>query len=187
MEAEKKPVAPETLRVHTDPRELEAWRRLRSSNEKTKVALRGRQRMGPATPPRGYNRSPAPGAPVNGNANGNGRRHVPGAAPPSHSPSPGPEGEKKSSRKRNKGAKKDGEEKGKKDAGDADSGRPSLDVPVNGKTNGRSTWRRYTPLPQINVDVSPTTPTLDSALDPAAKKIRNLNKKVWFQRRVFMS
>ncbi|KAG7453195.1 translation initiation factor eIF-2A [Guyanagaster necrorhizus] len=134
---------------------------------------------GTATPPRGYNRSPAPGTSVNGNVNGNGRRHVPGAAPPSHSPSPGPEGEKKSSRKRNKGAKRDGEEKGKKDAGDVDSGRPSLDVSVSGKANGKVNVEAAPPPPQVIVDVaSPVTPTLDSALDPAAKKIRNLNKKL---------
>lgn len=162
---------------------------------------------GSATPPRPYSRSPAPpgsmpngngngyGTPPNGHANA-GRRQVPGAA---HSPSPGPEGDKKSNRKRNKGGKKEGgqdqergakkdgakgNEKGGDDSANA-SPRPSLEIRVNGNSNGNGKAggkfdEQIVLPPQLEVDVagSPVTPGLDSALDPVAKKVRNLNKKV---------
>lgn len=189
---------------------------------------------GTATPPRMYNRSPAPGAGpreggyqyANGGGNGGGggyggpggqqnggRRHVPGAP---HTPSPGPDGGEKKNRKR-KGKKEGGEEgqqgqggnqnqggnggnQKRKDKGeraangerseDAASGRPSIEVTPdvdgeagaapNGKlhlANGNGTL--YIPPPDLNVDgESPITSALDSALDPVAKKARNLNKKV---------
>ncbi|KAG1815826.1 eukaryotic translation initiation factor eIF2A-domain-containing protein [Suillus variegatus] len=136
---------------------------------------------GSATPPRGYNRSPNPpgsmghangGTPSNGNGhyqNGNGgRRHVPGAAPktPSTAPVPGAEGSEKKPKK--KGKKKE------KGTGEAGSGaatptgeasvRPSIDVTVVGtQTPGQGSV--------------PPTPGAES-LDPVAKKVRNLNKKL---------
>ena len=160
---------------------------------------------GAATPPRAYNRSPGsiPGAPGYGQAtNGNGsahyqqqqqqggRRVVPGAASP-HTGSPGPEGK---GNKKKKGGKREGED-----------GRGSLEIQVNGlengqgrgggpnqsqgqgrggkKTNGAGAAPVPAPAPPVAEAETTTTPTtpgpgLDSALDPAAKKIRNLNKKV---------
>ncbi|KAJ7142141.1 eukaryotic translation initiation factor eIF2A-domain-containing protein [Mycena crocata] len=172
---------------------------------------------GTATPPRGYNRSPAPGAgPPNGYQNGNGggygggyggpggqqnggRRHVPGAP---HTPSPGPDGEKKNRKRK---GKKDGEEgqqqnqpsnnqKRKDRAAERaasgeqgeDAGRPSIEVtPANGEApngklhSGNGNGTLFIPPPSLDVDgESPLTGGLDSALDPVAKKARNLNKKL---------
>ncbi|TFK35523.1 eukaryotic translation initiation factor eIF2A-domain-containing protein [Crucibulum laeve] len=150
---------------------------------------------GTATPPRGYNRSPnppgAPGYGQNGSYQGgqggqNGaRRQVPGAA---HSPSPGPDAEKKNRRKKGKKDGEKGEEGGE--------GRPPLEVVVNGegrqqsgkgnkKANGVQAVPAPAPAPApvpapvtiIEVE-TPTTPGLDSALDAVAKKVRNLNKKL---------
>ncbi|KAJ7500388.1 eukaryotic translation initiation factor eIF2A-domain-containing protein [Mycena galericulata] len=183
---------------------------------------------GTATPPRGYNRSPAPGAgPPNGYQNGGGgngyggygerngqqngsRRHVPGAP---HTPSPGPDGEREKKNRKRKG-KKDGEEgqgqganqnhngnqnsnQKRKDKGDRtpsgeqgeDAGRPSIEVtPVNGDAdaapngklhNGNADGTLFIPPPGLDIDGdSPLTGGLDSALDPMAKKARNLNKKL---------
>ncbi|KAJ6606067.1 eukaryotic translation initiation factor eIF2A-domain-containing protein [Mycena vulgaris] len=185
---------------------------------------------GTATPPRVYNRSPAPpgaGPPNGGYQNGNGggyggpggqqngnRRHVPGAP---HTPSPGPDGEKKNNRKRK--GKKDGEEgqgpnpnpnqnqnqnqnpnqnQKRKDKGEReraangeqgeDAERPSIEVtPVNGEAeapngklhSGNGNGTLFIPPPGLDVDgESPLTGGLDSALDPVAKKARNLNKKL---------
>ncbi|KAG6811806.1 hypothetical protein H0H92_005729 [Tricholoma furcatifolium] len=129
---------------------------------------------GTATPPRGYKRSPhlPPGAaPPNGqNGNGHrqqGRRQVPGAPPPQHSGSPGPEGDKKGGQRKRKGKKEQG------GAGDEGSGVDSQQV--SGAT---------TPVVQQELVVaapspmSPVTPGLDSSLDPVAKKVRNLTKKL---------
>ncbi|KAJ7611801.1 eukaryotic translation initiation factor eIF2A-domain-containing protein [Roridomyces roridus] len=166
---------------------------------------------GTATPPR-YSRSPAPpgaGSPngyhhPNGQQNG-GRRHVPGAAP--HTPSPGPEGDKKSNRKRK--GKKDGEEGGQQqqqqgggngngngnqkrkekekdkggangDAAAGESGRPSIEVtaPTNGENgNGNGNGSSLFIPPGLDDDM-PLTPGADGSLDPIAKKARNLNKKL---------
>ncbi|KAJ7184591.1 eukaryotic translation initiation factor eIF2A-domain-containing protein [Mycena filopes] len=204
---------------------------------------------GTATPPRGYARSPAPGAGPgqngyqngggNGNGNGNGggpynreggyggqqngnRRHVPGAP---HTPSPGPEGGEKKTRKRK--GKKDGEEgqggqgqgqgqqqgpnpnnnqkrkeRGERNgngngngngsgeqAGGEDAGRPSIEVTTpngesaaapNGKLHsGNADGTLFIPPAGLEIDgESPLTSGLDSALDPVAKKARNLNKKL---------
>ncbi|KAJ7700725.1 eukaryotic translation initiation factor eIF2A-domain-containing protein [Mycena rosella] len=192
---------------------------------------------GTATPPRGYNRSPAPpgsGPPgaynQNGNGNGNGggyggqqnggRRHVPGAP---HTPSPGPDaGEKKNNRKRK--GKKEGEEgagqgqgnqnynqngngnqgqnqnggqgqkrkdKREQAAGGGEQGEPSIEVtPANGTGevegaphgklhSGNGNGTLFIPPPGLELDGdSLLTGGLDSALDPAAKKARNLNKKL---------
>lgn len=135
---------------------------------------------GSATPPRGYNRSPNPpgsmghangATPSNGNGhyqNGNGgRRHVPGAAPktPSTAPAPGAEGDKKPKKKGKKREKVPGEagSGAVTPTGEA-SVRPSIDVSVVGtQTPGQGSV--------------PPTPGAES-LDPVAKKVRNLNKKV---------
>jgi translation initiation factor 2A len=110
--------------------------------------------------------------PSNGNGhyqNGNGgRRHVPGAAPKTlpTAPAPGAEGGDKKPKK--KGKKKE------KGSGEAGSGaatptgeasvRPSIDVTVVGtQTPGQGSV--------------PPTPGAES-LDPVAKKVRNLNKKL---------
>ncbi|KAJ7712124.1 eukaryotic translation initiation factor eIF2A-domain-containing protein [Mycena maculata] len=180
---------------------------------------------GTATPPRGYNRSPAPGAGPNGYQNGNGngnvygpyggpgqqnggRRHVPGAP---HTPSPGPDGEKKNRKRKGKKDGEDGQGQGgnqqnqsqgqqgqkRKDKGERspngeqgpgqDTGRPSIEVtPVDGAEtpNGKlheanADGTLFIPPPSLDVDGdSPLTGGLDSALDPVAKKARNLNKKL---------
>ncbi|KAG5640917.1 hypothetical protein DXG03_006629 [Asterophora parasitica] len=145
---------------------------------------------GAATPPRGFNRSPnIPGsAPNNGQYNGggygqngyhqhngqNGRRQVPGAPQQQHQGqqvgSPGPDGEKKGQRKR----------KGKKDG--AQQGEEGVDGPVNGKGSRHGSGANTPAVVQelvVEVELaSPVTPGLDSSLDPVAKKVRNLNKKL---------
>ncbi|KAJ7290189.1 eukaryotic translation initiation factor eIF2A-domain-containing protein [Mycena rebaudengoi] len=190
---------------------------------------------GTATPPRGYNRSPAPpgSGPPNGqggynNGNGNGygggygggpgqqngnRRHVPGAP---HTPSPGPDGEKKNRKRKGKkegeegqqsenqspnpGANQKRKEKGEKggnganggaSGGDSPVGRPSIEVmPVangkgddsEGKASGAANGHGnlFIPPPSLDLDgeSSPLSSGIDSALDPVAKKARNLNKKL---------
>ncbi|KAF8577018.1 translation initiation factor eIF-2A [Ramaria rubella] len=129
---------------------------------------------GTSTPPRGYNRSPVPGAPShehghNGESNGRGGRggrrpYVPGAP---ISPPPAEGGEKKAKQKRKK---KDG-----RDVEDLSiSAQVTLpsDIPTNG-TGGA-------PQMVVSADnsVPPTPATEGGNLDPIAKKIRNLNKKI---------
>ncbi|KAJ6630332.1 eukaryotic translation initiation factor eIF2A-domain-containing protein [Mycena sp. CBHHK59/15] len=177
---------------------------------------------GTATPPRMYNRSPAPpsaGSPngyQNGNGNGHGngyyaggqgqmngnRRHVPGAP---NTPSPGPDGEKKNRKRKGKKDGEDGQnpapnqnqnqkrkEKGDRavnggEQGEGETPRPSIevtsangDVP-NGKSsstpNGNGNLFITPPSLDLTGD-APLTPGIDSALDPIAKKARNLNKKL---------
>lgn len=137
---------------------------------------------GTSTPPRVYGRGPVPGAPVNqgqnggGYQNGNaGRRQVPGAPQGSGA---GPDGEKKNLRNKKKG-KKDVEEK------NGEGG-----APVNGNGNGKGNNNRkanghaaeiVAPPVVVAIEVEePSTPALDGSLDPVAKKVRNLNKKVRF-------
>lgn len=117
---------------------------------------------GTSTPPRHYSRSPAPGsAPNNGHPGQNGagrggRRHVPGAPPPLSPPLPVEGGGDKRGRKRKEGGKK------------KDGGEGTAPPTPNGLE---------VPPPILVVDPSvPSTP--DGSLDPIAKKIRNLNKKV---------
>lgn len=139
---------------------------------------------GSATPPRRFDRSPGPrgeqnghGLHLNGQGQGRGaergpRRHIPGA-PSSPSPVRG-EGDKKAKKRKGKDDKR-------KD--------------VNGNGNGAASppaADSVPPTPRNFIDLSalqptiviesesvPPTPALDSAvLDPIAKKIRNLNKKV---------
>lgn len=131
---------------------------------------------GTSTPPRGpYNRSPGPGpngyGGGQGQQNGGGKRHVPGAAP-QQSTSSAPEDRERKNKK-----KKDKKKENTKD-------RAPQDVVTNGED---------APAPKLEVidaalaqtelsrgdDVTvPPTPGGDLSLDPLAKKIRNLNKKV---------
>jgi len=136
---------------------------------------------GTSTPPRVYNRSPVPpgtapnGNGVNGhhhqhNGNGGGRRQVPGAAQNQGSAG-GADNDRKNARKR----------KGKKDAEKVDSSKetaqqekgdaPELEQQGDRKVNGRDQQAPEEVL-------SPASPGADGSLDPTAKKVRNLNKKV---------
>jgi translation initiation factor 2A len=137
---------------------------------------------GAATPPRVYNRT-VPGAAVNGNGVGggqngimNGRRHVPGAA---NSSAQGSEGDKKNNRKR-KGGKD-----GRKEGGSIGTGAEIVAAVekvqaavVQQMTNGRELIGLG--MNGLHVPEEPSTPVLggEGLLDPIAKKIRNLNKKV---------
>lgn len=108
---------------------------------------------GTSTPNGRYSRSPAPGR------HPNGRKHVPGA-PTSDSPSRNGDSEKRGRKK--KAPKEKGEDM-------IVAPRPSIEIKVNGLTDTAST--------SVNGSVPPT-PGVDAPLDPTAKKIRNLNKKV---------
>lgn len=132
---------------------------------------------GSNTPSHPHSRSPGPG--VNGNhANGHGRsdrgrgRYVPGAA----SPSPvrgGHDIEKKEKRLRTKRIKKQ------------DGSQSGLATPVVGDEGSApakeiNLTELQVSLPVAESDTAPLTPGLDgSGLDIIAKKVRNLNKKVW--------
>ncbi|KAF7359064.1 Eukaryotic translation initiation factor 2A [Mycena sanguinolenta] len=138
---------------------------------------------GTATPPRMYNRSPAPGAgPQNGGGyqNGNGGVRVQ-AGKRVGIRSPGSARGRRTGRRdrggnQNQGGNQKRKEKGERAANGEqveDLGRPSIEVTPNG--NGTL----YIPPPDLAVDgESPLTSGLDGALDPAAKKARNLNKKL---------
>lgn len=133
---------------------------------------------GVTTPARPYNRSPAPGANGNGYAgSGRGRgRYVPGAA----SPSPVRE-EKKPRTKKNKTGKKQDIMQGaitSPGAGDDEAEPPA--------GAGGSEARGGIIAVAGDADGSATT-GVDGALDPAAKKIRNLKKKVSRKSRVLYS
>ncbi|THH08700.1 hypothetical protein EW145_g2523 [Phellinidium pouzarii] len=128
---------------------------------------------GTTTPARPYNRSPAPG--TNGNhpngygGGGRGRgRYVPGAAPTSSGPAR--DSEKKVRTKRTKGGKKqDAAPSGAATSVAGDEESPAqVDV---------SEVQVVTALVE-DVDAALLTPSADSALDPASKKIRNLKKKL---------
>ena len=131
---------------------------------------------GTSPSPRGpYSRSPAPGGTNGygqGQQNGAGRRHVPGAPPP-HTGSPTPEDKEKKNKKKEKKKKQEKEQ-------------------VSG-VNGIVPVVAPVPKPaaiEINIVPSeasgnsngggsvPPTPGDDIGLDQTAKKIRNLNKKV---------
>lgn len=142
---------------------------------------------GSATPPRGYNRSPNPpgSMPTNGNSqNGNGqagRRHVPGAAPRTPPPT-GDQGQGQGGQGQDKKRKKKEKKKGEKGEGSGTvtpigdgSARPSLDIQTNGLngiTNGFKDGAGEPAATSV-----PATPGAEQ-LDPVAKKVRNLNKKV---------
>jgi translation initiation factor 2A len=132
---------------------------------------------GTSPSPRGpYSRSPGPGANGygQGQQNGAGRRHVPGAPPP-HTGSPTPEDREKKGKKKKEKKKQDKEQ--------------------ISNVNGSAGVPAATPVPklaaiEINAGPSealansngggsvPPTPGGDLGLDPTAKKIRNLNKKL---------
>ncbi|KII89455.1 hypothetical protein PLICRDRAFT_91818 [Plicaturopsis crispa FD-325 SS-3] len=138
---------------------------------------------GAAAPNRPFNRSPAPPGAPQGYGQHNGKRNVPGAP---KSPSPGPDGNDKKNRKR-KPTKEERKERGAPANGH-----------VNGNRNGTGSGQQ-TPTggkPQMSVEIKvnslvppvkaatedggsvPPTPGGDPSLDPVAKKIRNLNKKL---------
>lgn len=144
---------------------------------------------GSATPPRGYNRSPNPpgSMPANGIAqNGHGqggRRHVPGAAPRTPPPT-GDQGQGQGGQGQDKKRKKKEKRKGEWGGGSgtvtpngAGSARPSLDIQtngLNGTTNGVKDEAAV--IEPVSTSVPPTPGA--EQLDPIAKKVRNLNKKV---------
>jgi translation initiation factor 2A len=130
---------------------------------------------GTSKPPRGvYNRSPAPGSNGygGGQQNGGGKRHVPGAAP-KHSGSSTPDEREKKNKK-----KKDKKKENAKE-------RAAQDVVTNGEVISA-------PKPEVTEIIVDQAETLggddgsvpptpgELSLDPLAKKIRNLNKKVSF-------
>ncbi|RDX47423.1 translation initiation factor eIF-2A [Lentinus brumalis] len=121
---------------------------------------------GQSTPNGRYSRSPAPGRFQNG------RRHVPGAPT---SPSPvrqaGADQEKRG-RKRKSAKDKEGKKDGaaKKDSAEAGT-LPSIDIPANGNGEAELAVNGATSVP-------PTPGGADLGLDPIAKKVRNLSKKL---------
>lgn len=128
---------------------------------------------GTSTPPRGpYNRSPAPGANGygggHGQQNGGGRRHVPGAAP-QQTGSPAPEDRERKNKKKKDKKKENAKDRTTQDDGEA----VAAPKPVAAET----TLDQYVVLGGDDGSVPPT-PSGELSLDPVAKKIRNLNKKV---------
>ena len=119
---------------------------------------------GQSTPNGRFSRSPAPGRFQNG------RRHIPGA-PTSPSPVRHANGDQeKRGRKRKGGKDKEG---GKKDKeGGETNGRPSIDITAATNGNGDAD------VGANGAASVPPTPGGEGGLDPAAKKVRNLNKKV---------
>ncbi|RPD55709.1 translation initiation factor eIF-2A [Lentinus tigrinus ALCF2SS1-7] len=115
---------------------------------------------GQSTPNGRYSRSPAPGRFQNG------RRHVPGA-PTSPSPVRQPGGDQEKRGRKRKGAK---DKEGAKKEGVEGSARPSIDIPVNGNGNAEAAANDAASVPP--------TPGAEGGLDPIAKKVRNLNKKL---------
>lgn len=116
---------------------------------------------GNSTPNGRFSRSPAPGK-------ANGRRHIPGA-PTSPSPVRSPDPEKRGRKVRTK-RDKDGS---KRETPNEEVPRPSLDIEI--QVNGEGTNGRGTPA---DGSVPPTPGAVDNSLDPIAKKVRNLNKKL---------
>ncbi|KIJ32447.1 hypothetical protein M422DRAFT_213804 [Sphaerobolus stellatus SS14] len=100
-----------------------------------------------------------PGAHANGNGNNNGqrRRNVPGASP-AGSPAPTEGGEKKGKPKRKKTPREDGKVPN------------GTDSPVASPSPA--------PIPAVTAPDAETAPAGEGSLDPVAKKIRNLNKKI---------
>ncbi|KIJ10832.1 hypothetical protein PAXINDRAFT_172050 [Paxillus involutus ATCC 200175] len=141
---------------------------------------------GSATPPRGYNRSPNPpgSAPANGahqNGHGGGRRQVPGAAPKTPPPADGAAGgqgqgqdKKRKKKDKKKGDKGAGEASGAATPNGGESVRPSLDIQTNGLDRDDVSGGGTADAAQASV---PPTPGAE-LLDPVAKKVRNLNKKL---------
>lgn len=139
---------------------------------------------GSATPPRGYRGPNVPGGmPTNGvSQNGHGRRHVPGAAPrtppPAGDQGQGQGGQGGQDKKRKKKEKKKGERgegSGTVTPIGAGSARPSLDIQTNGLDETSNGIKGETGAEAVTS--VPPTPGVEQ-LDPIAKKVRNLNKKV---------
>ncbi|KAF8129365.1 eukaryotic translation initiation factor eIF2A-domain-containing protein [Boletus edulis] len=135
---------------------------------------------GSATPPRGYNRGPSipGGMPTNGvSRNGQaGRRHVPGAAPRTPPPA-GDQGQGQDKKRKKKEKKKGdkGEGSGTVTPNGVGSARPSLDVQTS-SIDVTVNDVKVEP-PEEPVTSVPPTPGAEQ-LDPTAKKVRNLNKKL---------
>lgn len=153
---------------------------------------------GSATPPR-YNRSPNPGAHGYGQNGQNGqKRYVPGA-PPSGSPSPAPDNAK-NRKKKKKAQQQDGAPTGALTPGEVSDGATQAGSrgqqgpgkKQDGQGNGRPAGSKkgangdhqgeIVNIPAPIADPSPVPPVdqgpLEGPLDPAAKKARNLNKKL---------
>ncbi|KAI0933413.1 hypothetical protein AcV5_005560 [Taiwanofungus camphoratus] len=111
---------------------------------------------GSPTPNGRYSRSPAPGR-----MQTNGKRHVPGAPT---SPSPVRNGDVDRRGRKRKGGKKD------KEGGGEGSARPSIEIQVSAPAD--------VPLSPVDDSVPPTPGGDATGLDPMAKKVRNLNKKL---------
>ncbi|OBZ75320.1 Eukaryotic translation initiation factor 2A [Grifola frondosa] len=116
---------------------------------------------GGSTPNGRYSRSPAPGR-----MGQNGRRHIPGA-PTSPSPARTAADAEKRGRKRKGGKDKDGK---REVNGGEELVRPSIEIQVN---DGAEVV-----LGAANESVPPTPGADGAGLDPIAKKVRNLNKKL---------
>lgn len=134
---------------------------------------------GNATPPRGYNRSPNPpgSAPPNGTQqNGyGGRRQVPGAppkTPPAGANTEGGQDKKRKKKDLKKKEKGSGDGSGTITPNGGESARPSMDVLASAAANINGNGAASPPASV------PPTPGLADQLDPVAKKVRNLNKKV---------
>ncbi|KAJ3478682.1 hypothetical protein NLI96_g9586 [Meripilus lineatus] len=102
-------------------------------------------------------------------------RRLTDGAPTSPSPVRSPDPEKRG--RKNKGKKEGGKRDGVGTGGD--SGRPSLDiqVQVNGSTNNIKA-ASGAQTPPANGSVPPTPAVEGAPLDPMAKKVRNLTKKL---------
>ncbi|KAH9915267.1 translation initiation factor eIF-2A [Epithele typhae] len=133
---------------------------------------------GQSTPNGRFSRSPAPGGRFQ-----NGRRHVPGApTSPSRAARAGRPGEAGTQTQGGKEKGGEGKEGGRRER-DADAGRPSIDITLatngdgpavngNGDANGNGARRRQ------RRGVGTSNAGGDGGLDPTAKKVRNLSKKL---------
>ncbi|GBE82835.1 Eukaryotic translation initiation factor 2A [Sparassis crispa] len=115
---------------------------------------------GSSTPNGRFSRSPAPGR-----VQTNGRRHVPGAPT---SPSPVRNGDVERRGRKKKSGKKEGLSSPASPG--VEEPRPSIEVQIDGAVEE--------PSSPVNGSVPPTPSGDGSTLDPIAKKIRNLNKKL---------
>lgn len=135
---------------------------------------------GTSPSPRGpYSRSPAPGANGygHGQQNGAGRRHVPGAPPP-HTGPPAPEDREKKNKKKKEKKKNAAQDKEQVSGVNGSAGVP-VAAPVPKPAAIEINVVPFEVLASSNGGGSvPPTPGADLGLDPTAKKIRNLNKKV---------
>jgi len=120
---------------------------------------------GNSTPNGRFSRSPAPGK-----VRTNGRRHVPGA-PTSPSPVRSPDPEKRGRKARTKRDK----DASKRETPAEETVRPSLDIEI--QVNGEATANGSLTPAEGSVPPTPGA-AADNSLDPIAKKVRNLNKKL---------